>query len=93
MNSLITVDVICQHSADGTVIPLRLRMKDEDGQYQTYTIKKYRDLSHRGTCSLPDHVYVTNNTFVFECKITAFGKQQTIRLYYRPEDSLWRMTC
>lgn len=24
-------DVICQHKADGTIIPLRIRIKDEDG--------------------------------------------------------------
>ena len=39
------VDVICQHSADGTIIPIRVRVKDEDGEYHAYTIKGYKDIA------------------------------------------------
>ena len=60
------VDVICQHSADGTIIPLRIWLTDEDGMKQTYTIKGYRDLSHQGTREMPDGVYVSNNTLIYE---------------------------
>lgn len=42
------VDVICQHSVDGTIIPLRVRMTDEDGQRQMFNIKEYLDVSHKG---------------------------------------------
>ena len=33
------VDVICQHNKDGSMIPMRVRLTDEDGAVQTYTIK------------------------------------------------------
>ena len=39
------IDFICQHTMDGTVIPLRIRLRDEDGELQEYTIKGYRDKS------------------------------------------------
>ena len=40
------VDVICQHSSDGNIMPLKIRFEDEDGQWQTYIIKEYKDISH-----------------------------------------------
>ncbi len=87
------VDVICQHSRDGTLMPMRVRVVDDDGQYQTYTIKGYRDISHQGTRELPNGVYVTNRTYVYECQIFSFGKQQIITLYYEPNGTVWRMSA
>ena len=87
------VDVICQHSLDGTIIPLRVRIKDEEGEYQAYTIKDYRDLSHQGTRIMPDGVYVTNQTLVYECNITVFGRTKKIRLYYETGGTVWKMTA
>ena len=29
------VDVICQHNKDGSMIPIRVRLTDEDGAVQT----------------------------------------------------------
>ena len=40
------VDVICQHSSDGNIMPLKIRFEDEDGQWQTYIIKEYKDIAH-----------------------------------------------
>jgi len=37
------VDVICRHNADGTIVLLRLRFMNEDGEYETYTIKRCRE--------------------------------------------------
>ena len=31
------VDVICQHNMDVFMIPMRVRLTDEDGAVQTYT--------------------------------------------------------
>ncbi len=87
-----TVDVICQHQRDGSVMPLKVRVLDEDGEYQTYTIKDYRDQSHMGTRELPDGVYVTDRTFVFECHVSVFGRPKMIRLYYEPSGTIWKMT-
>lgn len=31
-----SLDVICQFKKDGTIIPLKIRLQDEDGEYQSY---------------------------------------------------------
>ncbi len=86
------VDVICQQNRDGTMIPLRVRLTDEEGATQTYTIKEYKDLSHQGTRTMPDGMYVTDRTFVYECQVLAFGRFKMIRLYYEPSGTIWKMT-
>lgn len=92
MSKKVAVDVICQHSKDGRLIPMRLRLSDESGENQTYTIKEYRDISVPGTQLLPNGIYVTNNTFVFECAITVFGAKKLINLYYELNDPVWHMS-
>ena len=73
---------------------MRIRVKDEESEYQTSTIKEYRDVSHRGTRTMPDGVYINNNTIAFECKILIFGVKKLIRLYYQPNNTItiWHMT-
>ena len=86
------VDVICQHSRDGEIVPMRIRLTDEDGQKQAFRIKEYRDLSHQGTRTMPDGVYVTDKTLVYECKIVVFDRLRMVRLYYEPSAMVWKMT-
>lgn len=90
-NDLQPVDVICQHSADGTLIPMRVRFKDEDGMYQTFEIKGYREIPINGAKTTSDGVYVTEKTYVFECKIYPFGQERRIRLYYEPSGIVWKI--
>lgn len=85
------IDVICQHSRDGGVIPLRIRVPDDEGALHAYTIKEYRDLSHRGAYTTPDGLYVTNNIDLFECRIVVFGQRKTVRLYYNRTENTWTM--
>ena len=100
------VDVICQHNKDGSMIPMKVRLTDEDGAVQTYTFwhisRKYvpksfgqenhEDLSHQGTRTMPEGMYVTDHTFVYECQEQAFGRYRMIRLYYEPSGTVWKMT-
>lgn len=86
------VDVICTHFRDGTILPNRIRVIDEDGQYQVFAIKECRDVSHNGTRLMPDGVYVTNDTLIFECIICVFGREQRIRLYNDPPNLQWTFT-
>ena len=88
----ISVDVICQFSRDGSIIPMRVRIISDNGEHQTYDIRQYKDLSHQGTKTMPNGVYVTDKTFVYECKIVVFSKLQSIRLYFNPETLTWKMT-
>ncbi len=90
--NLQTVDVICQHSRDGSVIPMRVRVFDSDGDLQTYTIKGYRLIKDHGTRTMPDGVYVDGNTLVYECNIINFGVKKMIRLYYQPTGTVWKMS-
>ena len=86
------VDVICQHSRDGTTIPMKVRVMDDDGQLQSYAIKGFKDLSHSGSREMPDGMYVNNSTLVFECFISDFGRQRLIRLYREQNEEIWKMT-
>lgn len=86
-----TVDVICQHNRDGEVIPLRLRVCDEEGELHAYTIKGYRDLTGRGAYTTRDGIYVTDHMLVFECRILVFGRIRTVRLYYDQVRNLWAL--
>ena len=90
--SLFPVDVICQHCTDGSVYPIKIRVTDEDGETQVYMIREYRDISGQGSYSMPDGVHVSNDNLVYECKITNFGQNRLIRLYYEPYTRVWSMT-
>ena len=85
------VDVICQINKDGTMFPIKIRLVDEDGLIQTYMIKAYRDLSHKGTFQLPSGIIATSTIFPFECKISNFGREHIILLYYHADLHQWRM--
>jgi len=85
------LDVICQHRKDGSVIPIKIRIPDEDGAPHIYTIKCYKDVSGCGAYTTPDGMYVTNNISVFVCNITVLGMKREIRLYYNRMDSTWSM--
>ena len=85
------VDVICQHSRDGEVIPLRLRVCDEEGELHAYTIREYKDLSGRGAYTTRDGIYVTDRMQVFECRIHVLGRTRLVRLYYDHVRNLWAM--
>jgi hypothetical protein len=85
------VDVVCQHNRDGSMIPLKVRLTDEDGQIQAYKIRSYKDLSHKGKFEMPDDVIATSGVFPFECKIVCFGSERTIRLLYFAYDHVWML--
>lgn len=85
-------DVICQHKTDGTIIPLRIRIKDEDGIYQEFNIKGYKDLTHAGSYALPNGVSVSSNHLhSFECKIMVFNQQRLLKLFYNAYDCKWQI--
>lgn len=85
------VDVICQHSRDGRIIPLRVRIRDEDGEFHVYAIKGYKELAKQEDFKLPNGVPATAHTWQFECKIAVFAAEKRIRLFYNAYDNTWRM--
>ncbi|MCR4643691.1 MAG: hypothetical protein K5697_16900 [Lachnospiraceae bacterium] len=90
--ALKAVEVICQHGKDGEIVPMRIRLTDEDGLKQAFRIKEYRDLSHLGTRTMPDGVYVTDKILVYECRILVFDRLRMVRLYYDPAAMIWKMS-
>ena len=92
MNKRYPVDVICQYSRDGTIIPIRIRLDDEDGIQRSYKVCGYRELSDNRTYETIDGVYVTNDTIFFECKLDVLGKDIITRLYYCKHERNWFMT-
>ncbi len=92
MTNIQPIDLIVCHNSDGSIQPLRLRLQDEDGQYQAFSIKEYRELSHQGARTMPDGVSVSDKTLIFECKILVWGTERIVRLYSNPPFLSWKMT-
>lgn len=83
------IDVICQHTKDQRIIPLRIRLNDEDGMVQTYNIKSYKDVTVHGSYEMPNGIRGTNDIWSFECKILVMDVLRRIKLHYHAKDNIW----
>lgn len=84
-------DVICQHNQDGTIIPLKVRIRDDDGEPQIYSVKSYKELSTNGTFRLPNgDGFSGRHLWAFECQIQIFDLRKRIRLFYNAMDGCWK---
>ncbi len=88
-----TIDMICQHRADGTIVPLKIRMLDDDGAYQEYRIHAYKDLTYKGNpLNAPDSGKVhTSGIYPFECRIECFGNIRTLKVFYNSYEHTWKL--
>ena len=84
MSKRFRVDVILQHNTDGTIIPMRLRFTNNDGERVEYTIRGYKDLSGQETRTMPDGVFVTSNDLVYQCRLIVNNQQRYIYLHRDP---------
>ncbi len=75
-------DVICEHKSDGTIIPLRFRVMDEDGEYQTFNVKGFRQVPVIIKNNEVQGKFIAANTDVFECMIEVFGMKKKIQLMF-----------
>lgn len=71
------IDFICQYTMEGKIIPLRIRLRDEDGELQEYTIKGYRDTSEFSNTS-------------FECKIIVRDCVKIVNIF-SADGKVWRI--
>ena len=85
----IQADVIAQHTMDKKMIPLKIRIQDEDGEYQTFSVRGYKNLNAIGRVILPNEVPVTSHMRYFQCKINVFNKEKIIDLTYNFNDQSW----
>lgn len=83
-----SIDVIVQYTKDGKLIPMRIKIQDEDGMYQTYSIRQFREKTLGGEYTLPNGVEVSNNkNRHFDIKIITFGVEKTISIFF--DGSKW----
>lgn len=85
------VDVICEHKADGSVIPLRFRIMNEEGEYEAFTIKGYRMIHVGEARTTADGVYICGRDRVFECRVIILNTYRTVRLYFSEDCVKWRL--
>lgn len=86
-------DVICQHTVDGDVIPIKIRVVDEDGERQTFVVKQYKQLLPTHGYTMPNGVQINSCLNLhFECKIAVFEQMKIIKLSYNDIDKIWRVT-
>ncbi len=87
---LIEADVICEHKTDASIIPLRFKIMNEQGEHQIFNVKRYRPAPKKGAYTTVDGVFVSNRTEVYECQIEILGVTKVVRLYYEPtKDGKW----
>ena len=84
------IEVICQHCKDGSIIPIKIRLQDEDDLYQVYMIKSSRQLE-KGASILPSEGFIYGDVLRYECKIEVFGVQKRIRLHYNKSQTKWNI--
>lgn len=73
------IEVISKFTVDGTVIPIKLKVQDEDGEYQSFMIKGYRTI----ICN-PSHK-------CYDCKIEVFNQERIVRIFYNGPEFKWRI--
>lgn len=82
-------DVIAQHTTKNEIIPLKIRIQDEGGSYQTYSVKGYKRVNAVGKVTLPNEVTVSSHIKYFQCKLNLFGKEKIIGLSYNFYQQEW----
>ncbi|MDD6400605.1 MAG: hypothetical protein PUG10_03225 [Lachnospiraceae bacterium] len=73
---------------DGTIIPIKLRVQDDESTYQIYSIREYKELDS-DTIVLSNETIVTSNIMRYDCKIEVFGMLKRIVLHYNKSQVKW----
>lgn len=77
------LDVICQITRDGDIIPIKFRMADDEGVLQEYKVLGYRrvfDEWEKG---------VNTPVLSFECLIVDHNQKKVVKIHYIKAESLW----
>lgn len=85
------IDVICQYTKTGNIIPMRLRVQDSDGIYHEYNVKGYKELSSAGECKTPYGTTSHTSIWRFSCRIQVFDKYKYVELFFNGKDNLWKI--
>lgn len=76
------IDVICLFQKDGSLIPLKVKIKDENGEYQTYKVMGYKEV-------LEGELSSTFSMSVFDIKIEVYGVLKVIRICFSVNERTW----
>ena len=82
------IDVICQHNRDGSIIPIKIRVQDDENMNNVYTIKSYTEVSMEKVM-LPNEAVVTSDILRYDCEIVVFGTVKKVRLHYNKSRVKW----
>ena len=85
------IDVICQYTKEGNIIPMRLRVQDEDGLFKTYSVKSYREKTQAENGKTPYGTIKHGQNWSFECTIQVVNKILTVELFFNGKDNLWKV--
>ena len=73
------IEVISKCTVDGKLIPIKIKVQDEDGEFQSFMVKGYRSI----VCNVSHRC--------FDCKVEIFGQERIIRIFYNSTDYQWRI--
>lgn len=93
MHAIEPVEVICQFTPDGKIIPIKFKMMDKEKIYQEYSIRSYRNPSiyNKKQDGYFDRPFSTSNILDFDCKIEVFGVEKVVRLRYFVNKMEWKI--
>lgn len=79
-------DVICQHTKEHKIIPMRVRFENDDGMMETYNILSYKDMNEYASDGLP----IMKHIWKFLCKLDAGnGREGMVLLRCFATQQLW----
>ncbi len=85
------LDVYCLFRNDGIVLPIRIRLFDDDGERQDFAVHRYKLIDGSGTACIPSSEIFQRGTVTFDCEIEVFGIRKVLRLLYTATDMQWRL--
>jgi len=91
MESNQQIDVICQFNKDGSIIPIKIRMEDDNGETQSYVIQGYIEYPPGSGYRIPGGFSATNSIHVFKCKIHSFGHEEILHMFYNTANCQWKL--
>ena len=84
------IDVIWQHNKDGSMVPIKIRVTDEDGERQSFQIRGYRDLTYYIDRDSSEK-HARNEIWQFECRILVFSSEKTVSITYNAKENIWSL--
>lgn len=87
------VEVICHFKADGSIVPLKIKVSDEEGIAQVFAIRQckqpkeqlHSELGYQG------RMYSNVMTMDYDCMINVFGINKLIKLRYFLSEHQWKI--